>query len=68
MQSSPINNLDGKWIKAIKDSIVNFSATGYFFAKKLHNELKIPIGIINSSWGGTDIESWTSNEKLKTGV
>ena len=66
IQSSPVNNLDGKWIKAIKDSIVNFSAVGYFFAKKLHNELKIPIGIINSSWGGTDIEAWTSNEKLKT--
>ena len=66
MQSSPINNLDGKWIKAIKDSIVNFSATGYFFAKKLHNELKVPIGIINASLGGTDIEAWTSNEKLKT--
>ena len=66
IQPSPVNNLDGKWIKAIKDSIVNFSAVGYFFAKKLHNELKIPIGIINSSWGGTDIEAWTSNEKLKT--
>lgn len=66
IQLSPVNNLDGKWIKAIKDSIVNFSAVGYFFAKKLHNELKIPIGIINSSWGGTDIEAWTSNEKLKT--
>jgi len=66
MQSSPINNLDGKWIKAIKDSIVNFSATGYFFAKKLHNELNVPIGIINASLGGTDIEAWTSNEKLKT--
>ena len=66
MQSSPINNLDGKWIKAIKDSIVNFSATGYFFAKKLHNELNVPIGIINASLGGTDIEAWTSNEKLET--
>ena len=66
MQSSPINNLDGKWIKAVKDSIVNFSATGYFFAKKLYNELKVPIGIINASLGGTDIEAWTSKEKLKT--
>ena len=41
-------------------TVSNFSAVAYFFARKLYKELNIPIGIINSSWGGTDIESWTS--------
>jgi len=42
------------------DTIVRYvSAAGYFFAKELANELKIPIGIISSSWGGTRVEQWT---------
>ena len=43
----------------------SFSATGYFFARELHKKLKIPIGIIGSSWGGTRVEAWTSVSKLK---
>ena len=42
------------------DSLFRFvSAAGYFFAKELANELKVPIGIISSSWGGTRVEQWT---------
>ncbi len=37
----------------------DFSATGYFFGRELHKELDVPIGLINASWGGTMIESWT---------
>ena len=43
----------------------SFSATGYFFARELYKKLKIPIGIIGSSWGGTRVEAWTSPKKLK---
>ena len=43
----------------------SFSATGYFFARELYKKLKVPIGIIGSSWGGTRIEAWTSVSKLK---
>lgn len=42
-----------------------FSATAYFFGKKLHQELGIPIGLIHSSWGGTVAEAWTSTPALK---
>jgi sialate O-acetylesterase len=42
-----------------------FSAIGYFFARKLNKELGIPIGIINSSWGGTPAESWMPEEVIK---
>ena len=44
--------------------IESFSATGYFFARELYNEINVPIGIIASSWGGTRVEAWTSRKKL----
>ncbi len=55
---------DTKWLSASQQNTGNFSATAYYFAKKLYNELKVPIGIVNSSWGGTRIESWISAKKL----
>ena len=66
ISSLPTNNFEGNWEKAVGKNIVDFSAVGYFFAKKLHKKLNIPIGIIHSSWGGTDIEAWTSRETLDT--
>ena len=66
LSTSPTNNFEGSWEKAIGKNITKFSAAGYFFAKKLHTELNVPIGIINSSWGGTPAEAWTSNGKLNT--
>jgi len=66
LSTSPTQNFEGSWEKAIGENIVGFSAAGYFFAKRLHNELKVPIGIIHASWGGTDAEAWTSRGKLNT--
>ena len=66
ISSLPTSNFEGNWKKAIGENITNFSAVGYFFAKKLHKKLNIPVGIIHSSWGGTDIEAWTSRETLNT--
>jgi sialate O-acetylesterase len=66
LKSTPVQEFEGAWKKAVGDSITPFSAAAYFFAKRLHKELDIPIGIIHSSWGGTDIESWTSREQLST--
>ncbi|WKL46497.1 sialate O-acetylesterase [Flavobacterium pectinovorum] len=56
---------EGKWLVANKDNIRDFTAAGFFFAKKLYAELKIPIGIINTSWGGTNVETWTSHEAFQ---
>ena len=55
----------GYWNKADKYSARYFTAVGYFFAKELYNELKIPIGLINNSWGGTHCETWTSREAFE---
>ena len=63
---SKIDTVDGKWLKSNPKNSRSFSATGYFFAKKLQKDLDIPIGIISSSWGGTPAESWVSEEKLRT--
>lgn len=63
---SKIDTVGGKWLKSNPKNSRYFSATGYFFAKKLQKDLGIPIGIISSNWGGTPAESWVSEEKLRT--
>lgn len=56
----PANDVLGSWSACSPATAGNFSATAFFFAKKLYKELGVPIGIIHSSWGGTPAESWTS--------
>ncbi|MCK5803208.1 MAG: 9-O-acetylesterase [Lentisphaeria bacterium] len=48
------------WKVCSPDTVGGFSGAAYFFGRKLHGELGVPIGLINSSWGGTRIEPWTS--------
>jgi sialate O-acetylesterase len=55
----------GKWISASPENVLTFGAVAFFFARSIYNEYKIPIGIINSSVGGTPIEAWISEEGLK---
>ncbi|WP_017258769.1 sialate O-acetylesterase [Pedobacter arcticus] len=52
------------WISANPETVLNFSAVAYFFAKDLYEKYKIPIGIIHSSVGGTPIQSWVDSESL----
>lgn len=56
----------GKWEAATPQTVPHFSAVAYFFARHLYDSLKVPIGLINSSWGGTQVESWTSRTSLAT--
>ncbi|QSB27530.1 sialate O-acetylesterase [Flavobacterium sp. CLA17] len=66
LSGSPKSDLKaGKWEVSSKKTVGNFTAVGYYFAKKLYAELKIPIGIINTSWGGTNVETWTSREAFQ---
>ena len=55
----------GNWVPAIGDQVRPFSAVAFFFARDLYEKYHVPIGIINSSVGGTPIEAWTSEEGLK---
>jgi len=54
----------GQWLKADTGTIGDFTAVGYFFAKKISQELHVTVGLINSSWGGTQVESWISKDVL----
>lgn len=51
--------LTAGWAPCTPQTIPNFTAVGYFFGRKLNEELNVPIGLINTSWGGTRIEPWT---------
>ena len=55
----------GKWIASSPENVLGFGAVTFFFARSIYREYKVPIGIINSSVGGTPIEAWTSEEGLK---
>lgn len=57
--SAPQEDVDASWQVCSPATAGNFTACGYFMARKLHQELKVPVGLINSSWGGTRIEPWT---------
>ena len=58
----PQEHLAGKWAACTPEEMKPFSAIGYFFARKLYKELGVPVGILNSSWGGTPAESWMPEE------
>ncbi|WMI68291.1 sialate O-acetylesterase [Mangrovimonas sp. YM274] len=65
MSAQPKSHLkQGAWTISNKEDVANFTAVGFFFAKKLYQELNVPIGLINTTWGGTCVETWTSEEGL----
>lgn len=55
----PLEDFNSNWQACSPDTAGSFTACGYFMARKLFQELDIPIGLVNSSWGGTRIEPWT---------
>lgn len=56
---SPQEECRGQWVVCSPETVGNFSATAYFFGREIHRDLQVPVGLINSSVGGTAIESWT---------
>lgn len=52
----------GKWEVCTPETVGGFSATAYFFGREIHRRIKVPVGLINSSVGGTPIEAWTSRD------
>ena len=56
---------EGQWQICNPENAAAFSAVAYFFARELNKELNIPIGLINTTWGGTQVESWISREAFE---
>jgi sialate O-acetylesterase len=63
---TPLDNLEKNkgWTQATPESVANFSAVAYFFGSQLQEILDVPVGLIQTSWGGSSVEAWTSNEAL----
>lgn len=60
----PQDHLTGEWSECTPQTMRFFSAIGYLFAKNLHKELGVPVGVINTSWGGTPAEAWMPEEVI----
>ena len=56
----PQENFPGKWEKCTPETMKDFSAVAYFFARRLQKELNIPVGLIDNAWGGSPAEVWAT--------
>lgn len=62
----PLDEVDAKWQGADASTILDMSATAFFFAHKLNAMLDVPVGIVSCAYGGARVESWTPKEILET--
>lgn len=66
MDYVPKNDLaGGTWKEASPESLRNFSATAYFFARNLQDSMDVPVGLVSDNLGATSVETWMSNSALK---
>ena len=56
----PQTDVQGQWVVTTPATVGTFSAVGYFFGRDLFQAMKFPVGLIDSTWGGTEAEAWTS--------
>ena len=61
----PRDNFNGSWQICKPQTVANFSAVGYSFGRRLHNTLKVPIGLIDNAWGGSAVEAWIPRDALE---
>ncbi len=64
-RAEPQTDTVGKWEVCSPETVGKFTATGYFFAREIHDSLKVPVGIILSAWGGSNMESFMRLDVLK---
>jgi len=63
VQLSPVEDIpSGEWMECSPENISSFTAVGYFFGRHIHQEVGVPIGLISTNWGGTNVETWMSAE------
>lgn len=63
--AEPLDNCSGSWTEASPETTPDYSAVAYVFSKSLNIALDVPIGIINTTWGGTPVEAWMEKEELE---
>lgn len=64
ISAHPRLDTEARWVPCTPQTVAGFSAVGYHFGRRLHEELGVPVGLIASSWGGTAAESWMRPEAL----
>ena len=64
ISDNPQDQLNGKWEVCTPETMEKFSSVAYFFGRELYKNLSIPVGLINSSWGGTPVEVWLKKELI----
>ena len=62
----PLAEAKGKWMNCSPETLKDFSAVGYFFAREIHQKLGVPVGLIHSALGATPAQAWTSTEALQS--
>lgn len=62
----PQADCKGEWVECTPETAPSFTAVGYFFGRDIHQALNQPVGLINTSWGGTPAQAWTAIEGLKS--
>ncbi|MHB8900548.1 MAG: hypothetical protein ACYC6Y_17485 [Thermoguttaceae bacterium] len=62
----PQTDCIGSWCVCSPESVADVSGVGYFFSRQIHGELGVPVGLLQSYWGGSRIEAWTSREALES--
>lgn len=67
-QPAPADDVNAEWKACTSENVPAFSAVLYYFGKELHENLKVPVGLINSSWGGSPIEPWTIKDGKSGGM
>ena len=60
----PVEDVEAKWVVCTPENVKDFSAVLYYFGRQLHQDIKAPMGLIHTSWGGTPIASWISGPAL----
>lgn len=63
--ATPLDDVTGKWEECSAATVPGFSAVGYFFGREIRKTENVPVGLINSSWGGTVVETWISENGLE---
>ena len=65
VEPSPQKDLkSGEWKASSPETVGDFTAVGFFFARDVYKKLKVPIGLVHSSWGGSQVESWISKDAM----